>query len=710
MIKNACWITPKTGIESCPVFRRKFKLDNVKKATLYITAKGVYKAELNGERVGDFIMAPGWTKYDVRHQYQEYDITGMLKTENELCVTVGDGWQRGRLNTLYNKNYKMPPVALIASVVIEYVDGTTESIVTDEMWECGNGAILSSDIYDGEICDANLDYRDFDFVNILDETKENLIPQEGEKVIEQERIKPVSIITTPKGEMVVDFGQNITGYPEITVDANKGDIVDLSFAEVLDFDGNFYNSNYRTAKAEYKYICKDGKQTYKPSLAFYGFRYVRVNQFPKDITSDCFTAIAVYSDIKRTGNITFENSKLNQLFSNIIWSQKDNFLDVPTDCPQRDERLGWTGDAQVFVRAACYNFDTERFFKKWLKDLIAEQYESGAVSHVIPNALGIPETSTAWGDASVIVPWQVYLAYGNKEILERSFDSMCKWISYITNTTKDKYLWTGSWHFGDWLGLDAEEGSYKGSSDQDLIASAFYAYSTSIVVKTGKIIGKDVSYYEDLYKNIKQAFKNRFNEFKTQTECVLVLYFGLCNDSKKTAKQLDGMIKANGNKLTTGFVGTPYLLHALSENGYADTAYDLLLQEEYPSWLFSVKMGATTIWEHWDGLNETGKFWSDDMNSYNHYAYGSVADWMYSVAAGIKINENYPAYEKAIIAPIPDERLGGISCTLETRHGKISSSWKYKGGKARYFIETPVDTLIIIDGREYNVEKGKYIF
>lgn len=330
---------------------------------------------------------------------------------------------------------------------------------------------------------------------------------------------------------------------------------------------------------------------------------------------------------------------------------------------------------------------------------------------VIPNAFADMDASAGWQDAAVIVPWEVYLAYGNKEILKNQFKSMCRWVDFVTTDTQDKFLWTGrDTHFGDWLGFDAPYGSYIGASRKDLIASAYYAYSTGILVKAGKEIGENVENYMTLHKNIVEKFKQTFFEFYTQTECAIVLYFGLTDNPKKVAAQLNDMIISNGHKLTTGFLGTPYLLHALSDNGYIKTAYDLLLQEEFPSWLYSVKCGATTRWEHWDGKNEKGDFWSKDMNSFNHYAYGAVAEWMYSVPGGIIIDENNPGYQRAVIAPKPDMRLGYFKAELNTRNGKIISEWEISDGKINYRIETPVETTIIINEKTMTVVSGKYNF
>ena len=545
---------------------------------------------------------------------------------------------------------------------------------------------------------------------MFDGPTDTLILQQGEEVREQERLAVKKVFVTPNGETVLDFGQNMTGYVELFVNAKAGDCVDLSFAEVMDKEGNFYTENYRGAKAQYHYICKDGVQTWHPSLTFYGFRYIRINDFPGGI--DCvkaenFTAIAVHSNMKRTGFLSSSNTLLNQLFSNIIWGQKGNFLDVPTDCPQRDERLGWTGDAQVFVRTACLNYDAEKFFTKWLADLASDQHDVG---HVIPDLLQNPQASSAWGDAAAICPWQVYLAFGNKQILKNQYQSMKKWIDYITSTTTTKYLWTGGTHYGDWLGLDAPSGSYKGSSNEDFIASAFYAYSTSLVIQAGTVLGEDVSALSTLYENIVNTFQKTWPTYHTQTECVLAAHFKLAKNCQAAADQLADMVRACGTKLQTGFVGTPYLLHVLSDYGHTDLAWDLLLRTKYPSWLYPVTKGATTIWEHWDGIMEDGNFWSKDMNSYNHYAYGSVADWVYGTATGILPREDAPGYEKVTIAPHPDTRLDWLRAELDTRHGHISSFWTKEDDSWRYEITVPVEADIVIDGVCHSVKAGSYCF
>ena len=711
LLQNSKWISFPTKEEyTCPVFRKRFKkAGELKKATLKITSRGCYYATLGGERVGNFILAPGWTYYD-RAQMQEYDVTAMIKDENELCVTLSSGWFNGRINIRTRTEFPELYPALICELELVYKDGKREYVYSDESWECALSKITFSDIYDGEIYDSTYEEK-FLPVKVQNYSHSIVVKQQGEDILEQETILPHKIFKTPKGETVIDFNQNLTGYFEIELDAKAGQRVSFSCAEVLDNEGNFYNENYRSAKSRLEYICRDGHQSYKPRLTFFGFRYLRVDEFPCEITKDNIRAIVVHSDIKRTGYLNSSSPLLNKLFSNIIWGQKGNFLDVPTDCPQRDERLGWTGDAQVFCKTASYNYDVEKFFDKWLDDLRLEHKREGRVPFCIPQVHERPGSSTAvWSDAAVICPWQIYLTYGNKKILARQYKSMCDFVSEIGRITKKKNLWYGCWHFGDWLGLDAEPGSYKGSSSEDFIASVFYRYSVSLVCKAGKVLHKNVEKYAHLYERITEAIRKTFKEYKTQTECVLALYFDVAEDKCAVAKQLNDMIRENGTHLKTGFVGTPYLLHALSENGYVDTAYDLLLQESFPSWLYSVKQGATTIWEHWDGKNDKGEFWSKDMNSFNHYAYGSVADWVYGVACGINTVDEKPAFEEIIIAPKPTNKLEHLSARIETKHGTLISAWYKEGDSFRYEITTPSPTTVIIDGTTYKVEKGTYVF
>lgn len=712
-INKSNWIRPKNSYgDVCPVYRFTFEVNKkVTSSKLSITALGVYEAILNGKRVGDFVMAPGWTSYGKRHQYQEYDITDMLDDKNELTVTVAPGWfYFPCLEYMGGMDYLSDSLGMIASVEIEYEDGSKEEFLSDEKWHVSESKLRYCHLYNGCTYDSRFEMK-YEDAEIFDYTKDTLIPQEGENVTEHERFAPVKYFVTPKGEKVIDFGQNMTGYVEFSVDAKAGDKVLISHAEVLDKDGNFYTENYRSAKAQLEYICSDGLNKYKPTHTFYGFRYIRLDSVPEGFHPEDFTAVAVYSDIKQTGFLNSGHKLLNQFFSNVLWGQKDNFLDVPTDCPQRDERLGWTGDAMAFIKAATYQFDVEKFFAKWLADLASDQGDDGAARNVVPYIYEYTKSdvnkksSAQWGDSVTVCPWQIYMSYGDKFILEKYYDNMLRWLDYISKLTDDECIWTEGFQFADWLGLDAPHGSYRGSSDPHLVATAYYANSVDIVIKTGRIIGRDVAEYEVLYNKIVSGFRRRFAEYKTQTEHVLALVYSLAQDMQATADSLARLIRKTGH-LTTGFAGTPHLLHALSQNGYTDLAYDLLLKEDYPSWLYPVTMGATTVWEHWDGIRPDGSMWSADMNSFNHYGYGAVIDWVFSVAAGINPVEEYAGYERVLIAPNPDPRLGYLDATLKTKYGDIQSNWKYTDdGRVEYMIKSPVACTIVIGGEVFEFDK-----
>jgi len=439
---------------------------------------------------------------------------------------------------------------------------------------------------------------------------------------------------------------------------------------------------------------------------------VRVDSYPCAVDPKNFTAIEVHSDLKRTGYIESSDPLLNQLFSNIIWSQKDNFLDIPTDCPQRDERLGWTGDAQVFIRTASYNYDVLKFFKKWLNDVKAEQYKNGAIPDLVPSVYPRkPRISTAWGDAVAICPWQCYLTYGDTEIFENLFEPICKWVEYITEKTAKPNLWFGGKHYADWLELGGKYGKFKGPTRDNLVASAYYANTVNLLIKIGKVLGRDVSRYEELYKSIRSAFIAEFrDDFRTQTEHVTALHFELTDKPQAVADSLAALIHKQGDMLQTGFVGTPYILHVLSRYGYEELAYTLLLRKEYPSWLYPISKGATTIWEHWDGIKPNGDIWPVSMNSYNHYAYGAVGDWMYGVMAGINTVEEAPGFAKIHFSPTPDDRIDWFKAEINTGQGKASSRWWHENGKVHYEINTPVTSSALIEGKAYTLSPGKHIF
>lgn len=713
---QAEWIRPARPTDGvCPVFKKTWSCPvPAKRATLILTALGVYEARINGERVSDYVLAPGWTAYAKRLQYQQYDITQQLCSDNTLTITVGRGWfsspMPGWLESEDKARRAAGPIGIWGAICLDFGGGDARVIPTDSSWLWGESPVRFSEIYDGEVYNAGFVTPEWSTAEVFSWPKDILIPQEGELICEQERVAAKSVFRTPAGEIVVDFGQEVTGYVEFTVEAEEGEEVCFLHGEVLDRDGNFYNANYRSAKAQVRYFCREGRQTWHPLLTFFGFRYIKLERFPGEIRTEQFCAIAVYSAMRQTGTLRCGVPEINQLVSNILWGQRGNFLDVPTDCPQRDERLGWTGDAQVFIKAASYNYDVEKFFRKWLHDVAAEQRADGAVGQVVPDYLPDNAPSAAWGDAAIICPWQLYLSYGNTQILDEQFDSMRRWVEYIRSVTTTPFLWTGGRHFGDWLALDAPSGSHKGSTREDFIASAFYAHSCALLAKTGRILGRDMREYEELHSNIVLAFRQAFPSCHTQTEHVLAVQFGLAEDPQKTADALAELVIRDGGQNRTGFVGTPYILHVLSDYGHTELAYSLLLRKEYPSWLYSVEKGATTMWEHWDSILEDGGFWSNDMNSFNHYAYGSVIDWIYEKAAGIRVLEEYPGFSRVRIQPLPDKRLGWLEATVDTRHGRIHSSWSYIKDRIRLDVRTAVPALVVFGGHEDWIEPGTYTF
>lgn len=717
MLERSEWIKGcEKNLRGGTVYLKNFRCAaKAEKAILEITALGVYEAKLNGERIGDFILAPGWTSYLNRLQVQSYDVTDMLKTENSLEVTVGQGW-RAIANKRDGSDFLgYRDTALIAELTLVYADGRTESIVTDSSWTARESKLRYTNIYDGDIYDATFKAGSARHCICVDLEKDMLIPQEGEKIVEHERMPALQIIKTPAGETVIDFGQNMTGYVEFSIKGTPGAQATISHGETLDCDGNFYNANYRSARAQIKFTCDGEEHIYKSALTFFGFRYIRLENWPDEVKKENFTAIVVHSDIRRTGYFECSDETVNKLFKNIIWGQKSNFLDVPTDCPQRDERLGWTGDAQVFVRTASLNFDVERFFKKWLRDLAADQGCDGCVPHVVPNIFDDMGGSSAWSDAAVICPWEIYRTYGDKKIFEDQFDSMKAWIDWMRERSENGKR-SGGFHFGDWLGLDSPEGSYKGSTPDDLIATAYYKYSTELFIKAAHALGRDVAEYENIPAEAAKAFRREYMENgrvknATQTACVLALYFDITDDRAATAAQLNELVKRAGH-LETGFVGTPYLLHALSDNGYAGTAYDLLLRREYPSWLYPISKGATTVWEHWDGIKPDGTMWSSDMNSFNHYAYGAVADWMYGAAAGINSDPDRPGFEHIIFRPVTDRRLDFVKASIDTRRGTVASEWRRENGRIKYIFTVPEGCCAsaVIGGEKHEVGAGTHEF
>ncbi len=743
---KAKWIESTSDADSVNgpalLFRKEFTSDKkIVSATAFITVHGMYEAYINGQKMGDAFLTPGWTSYNKRLQYQVYDVTKLVKTGNNvLAVNIGSGWYRTSLAWNNNKNIYGRKIGLLEQLEIIYSDGSRVTIISDGSWKTSDqGPIRSSEIYNGETYDARKEidgwdgtgYNDQAWQNVIEKEypKNNLIATYNEPVRMHETFKAVRVFKTPKGEQVVDFGQNLVGWERFVLTGKPGDTITIDHAEVLDKDGNFYTDNLRAAKSENIYILKENEGAFWPHFTFHGFRYIRIKGFKGEIRIDSIDkkqrdvidfgtgpktnylyvgAVTLYSDMEATGQFNCSNPMLNQLQHNIQWGQKGNFLDVPTDCPQRDERLGWTGDAQAFSRTSSYNMGVHNFFSKWLKDLAADQSENGMVPFVIPNVLG-PNAggSTGWADASTIIPWNMWLAYGDPKILEDQYSSMKAWVSFMQSRSKD-YLWNTGFHFGDWLFYRPEDDNDGRSAvtDKYLIAQCFFAYSTQLLLNAARVLNKpdDVQRYSDLLQHIKDAFLKEYVTpsgrlvSSTQTAYTLALQFDMLPENLRAqaAQRLADNIKDYDDHLTTGFLGTPYLCHVLSRFGYDSVAYKLLLQDTYPSWLYPVKMGATTIWERWDGQKPDSSFQTPGMNSFNHYAYGAIGDWMYRNITGIDNYGDAAGYKTISIKPHFGGNLNYANADLETGYGKISVHWKIAEGKFMMDVEIPANTKAVV--------------
>lgn len=733
--------------------RKNFMVERkVRRAYVCATALGVYEFYLNGRKVSGDVLAPGWTSYHKHLLYQTYDITDYLKQGRNMAgVLLGAGWYKGTMGFLGRRNNYGTKTAFLGELYIEYENGESDLIYTDQSWECADSPILFSEIYDGETYDAGMEIPFWNEPDGNEGTwrearkmffdKKALKPQPGCRIKVMERIPAVSVFQTPRGETVVDFGQNMAGWAEFTVYGKQGDVVAFRCFEVLDKAGNVYTENLRKAKQKiwYRYG-RDGQVIFRPHFTFQGFRYLYVEDYPRDVRVQDFTACAVYSDMEQTGEFQCSNPDLNQLHHNILWGMKSNFLDVPTDCPQRNERVGWTGDAQIFCRTSCFLMNTDNFWKKWLKDLAADQNEDGGVPHVVPDIIsGYEEndwllsqgthSAAAWADAAVINPWTLYLVYGDDEVLRQQYDSMKKWISFMERHS-DGYIWNYRLQFGDWVALDAEDGSYFGATPNELTCTAYFAYSVGLMSKAADALknSEDGEYYRVLYKKIVERYREKFFDSsghltaQTQTAQIISLYFNLVPQEYRqiVVQDLLELLKANGGHLTTGFVGTPYICHVLSENGHVKEAYDLLLKDDFPSWLYQIRMGATTIWEHWDGIRPDGSMWSPDMNSFNHYAYGAVGDWMYRRVMGIDTSGVKPGYRHILICPHIGGGLKYVSGSYDSVRGRIAVRWEVTEVNVRLDIEIPVNAeasvilydterVIEADGVEFNEKDGNLI-
>jgi alpha-L-rhamnosidase len=721
-------------------FRKKIKtVKQIANAKIYVTALGIYELILNGEKVGEDYFAPGFTSYKHQLQYQTYDVSKQLKNTNELIAIVGGGWAVGsftykRRNRVYAKRQ-----GLLCELRITYTDGTTEIIGTDETWQVTeDGNYQATEFYNGEIYDATIDLQAISWKQATLEKvriKPEIVAQYGVPVRAKEILKPIASFHAESGMMIYDFGQNFAGVICAKMIGKEKQCITFKHAEIL-MDGELYTEPLRTARQEAVYICKEGEQIYSPRMTYMGFRYVGVMGIaPQNLE---LSAVALYSDIEDNGDFSCSNDMINKLQSNIRWGAKSNFVDIPTDCPQRDERMGWTGDIALFAPTAVYNFEMSRFLEKWLKDVKSEQTLGGGIPVTVPLVrvpfqweIMIPMAVDHWGDACILVPWAMYKARGDKEILARMYPTMkrymkaCKFWANLFSVGKHKRVWSLLHHYGDWCAPEVNLWGWMRRGKWT--ATACMAYSSGILSTIAKLLGEeeDAAYYQKLSKETSEAYRQLLmkkdctvkNEF--QTAYVLPLYYNMLDgeDRKKTAANLARLISKNGYHIGTGFPGTPYVLFALADNGYEEEAYKMLLTDSCPSWLYEVKVGGTTIWERWDALREDGtcntgaEDGTGGMVSFNHYASGAVGDFLYRRVAGIEALEG--GYEKFKIEPLIGGGLTWAKGYVRTPYGKIASHWQCKEHSFLIKVEVPVGTtcyLTMPSGEEKILGSGKYTF
>lgn len=713
---QAEWIRAPFAADVHPVLHKKIFLPaRVVRARIYVVGLGVYEMSVNGRRASAEVLAPFYNDYDNWIQAVTFDVTDLLRPgENEISVMLGKGWYMGQFGfgeggrDLFGDSMQL---LLEGHATLE--DGQEVCFGTDTDWQCTKSQVLSSGIYDGEVLSALQEPGEAVAAVPADAPIGPVMDRMSPPVKVIERLAGAKLILTPKGERVLDFGQVMTGWVEFVCDAPAGAQIHLMYGELLQ-DECFYRENLRSAKAEFIYV-SDGRRTLvRPHFTFYGFRYVKVEGM-EYVDPRVFTACVIHSDIPVTGRIETGNAKLDRLVENAMWSQRGNFLDTPTDCPQRDERMGWTGDAQVFAPTACYNMYSPAFYRKFMNDMLLEQRKlQGSVPFVVPDVLSILNKdatggifvyaagSCAWGDAATVIPWTVYRFYGDTQLLAEQYENMTIWADWIHSQDEGDYLWKKGFHFADWLALDNPvQGSSFGGTDPYYIASVYYYYSTVLCAKAACALGKaeDKKKYAERSDRIRRAIRSEFFTATgriaepTQTAMALAIYFDLVPEEHRARVINDFRNKLITKKvhLDTGFVGTYFLLPALTKAGLHDLAVQLLLNEDFPSWLYEVNMGATTIWERWNSVLPDGHVSDTGMNSMNHYAYGSVVEWMYATLCGLKPDDTAPGFKKAIIAPMTDPRLNCMKCEYLSAAGKYKAGWERRGGKIFYHVEVPFD-------------------
>ncbi len=723
-LSASTFIKPKNTKLFSPIFAKDFNVENkeIKKGRLYMTGLGLYQAFINDAKVGNYYLTPGFNDYDFYVRYQGYDITSLLKEKNIIEVHMGDGWYKGRYgnprsdgkqNEIWGTEYK-----LCAKIIIEFSDGDIQEISTDDTWKVKSSKEIVNGIYDGEEVDYTKEYGEDEDVDISTE-EYKLIPDFGSSIVQKDSLSPILYIS-PKGEKILDFKQNMVGFIRFKGDLQKNQELKLTFGEVLQ-NKNFYNGNYRTATNGLKFIGDGEKRVFEPKFTFFGFRYALVQGLDK-VNPEDFEGVVIYTDLEKTIKCETDNKKINKLISNAFWGQRGNFLDVPTDCPQRDERYGWMGDAQVFSNTACFNMDSYVFYKKFIKDMREEQvaYYDGDFPMWCPSMKKKCQNGGAvWADAGAIIPWNIYMNYGDKNLLEKNYQMLIDYAEALMKKDVEqgnRRLITKGFAYGDWLALDGiTEESTMGGTDNDQIMCIYYYASINIASMAAKELGKteDFDKYDKLKDEIKEAILNEYFApngkltVRTQTGYILALHYNIYRNKESLIEGFKDRLSKDTYKLKTGFTGTPLILLTLFDYGLDNDAYRFLYHQKFPGWIYAINLGATTIWERWNSLLEDGTISGTSMNSLNHYAYGSVCEAIYSRIAGLK--NLSPGWKKVLIQPHLNYRMRKMNFEYNSISGKFEISWNFD--EEKFFMNVTIPNgvqaeIILPDGSSEIAEKG----
>ncbi|MGO4236190.1 family 78 glycoside hydrolase catalytic domain [Pseudarthrobacter sp. YAF2] len=739
----AAMISPAQDFDGAPLLRKEFALEEgrgaVVKATLRATALGVYEAFINGSPVGPDVLSPGWSSYEWRLRYRSYDVTCLLTPTSVLGVELGNGWYRGRLAWHGLSNLYGSELGFFGQLDIEFADGHIQTIASDSSWQAGPSATTFNDLYDGQTIDARRRQKgwadpgfgpgtDWTGVRELAFDAARLAEPVGPPVVRAGVVRPVEIFTSPSGKTLVDFGQNLVGWLRFTVQGEAGQAITVRHAEVLE-DGELGVRPLRSAKATDMFILSGGEDSFEPTKTFHGFRYAEITGWPGDLTEGDLEAVVVHSDLERTGTFECSNELVNQLHRNIVWGLRGNFLDLPTDCPQRDERLGWTGDIAVFAPTAAYLYDVKGFLQDWLLDLAVEQQAAdGLVPITVPDILKYcpqppefpsPESSALWSEASVWVPWALWEAYGDLSVLRNQYASMASHTGRVEGLLSANGLWDSGFQFGDWLDPDAApDQPWAAKADTGVVATACLYRTARLTAQAAGLLGKhdDEAYFEALAARVRTAFAEHYvaADGTVSSDCTTVYALAIAFDVLLTPElrefagnRLAELVRDNNYRVSTGFAGTPFITHALTDTGHVDEAYRLLLEEGCPSWLYPVTMGATTVWERWDSMLPDGTINPGEMTSFNHYALGAVADWMHKAIGGIRPLE--PGYARVLIQPQPGEGISWAKTSLKTPHGMVRVEWTLDGDGFRLEVTVPAGVaadVVLPDGARHAMGGG----